>query len=324
VSPALDPFDASRFDPKDPDPWMALYLDQSLPIDDGAKRALLMGNRSVSRRWLFPIARPFFFAGLLAAKAVRGIFPRWPNLNGSLHRLIHWGLRTFASPATNTLIVRHFHIGTEILAFIKANAGPVEIDSRPLRPRNLKALEDNVFLQHDLNVYNFIIQLNASLRAQRRDLTPVDQPDFSMISDSFELDPFPSGWLNGVDAQTAVEAYTPLYALLLPRSDFVRAAASLQLDEVVAVYIAKILGTPYHLAFIKNGHPLVQNSTLQAGYRLMMHGLDCEGLHGWLRVLKHRQAQGLPIDPRVPTADAPTPLPTGQASSQILPARASV
>ena len=50
------------------------------------------------------------------------------------------------------------------------------------------------------------------------------------------------------------------------------------------------------------------SSTLQSGYRLMMHGLDVEGLHGWLRVSKRRQAAGLPIDPRVPTADKPVAL----------------
>ncbi|MEO6380263.1 MAG: hypothetical protein ABIO37_19735 [Caulobacteraceae bacterium] len=299
---SADPFAAERFDPLDPDPWLALYLDHSLPIDDGAKRALLLGNRSFSRRWLFPIARPFIFALFIVIKGLRALSPQWPNLNGALHRLIHWGLRTFASPEANLLIVRHFHIGSEILAFIKANAGPVEIDSLPLRPRTLKDLEANVFLQHDLNIFNFIIQLNASLRAQGRELAPVERPDFSMISDSFDLETFPTGPLNVIDVQTAVEAYTPMYALLLPRNDFIRAANSLQLDEVIAVYIANILGTPYHLAFIKNGHPMVQLSTLQAGFRLMMHGLDCEGLHGWLRVLKHRQAAGLPIDPRVPTA----------------------
>jgi hypothetical protein len=73
---------------------------------------------------------------------------------------------------------------------------------------------------------------------------------------------------------------------------------------VIAIYIAKILGTDYHLAFMKNGHPLVPLSTLEAGYRLMMHGLDVEGLHGWLRILKRRQAAGLPLDPRSPTAAA--------------------
>jgi hypothetical protein len=298
-------FDPGRFDPKDPDPWLALYLDQSLPIDEGAKLALLNGNRSVSRRWLFPIARPLIFAFFIVVKILRALSPRWPNWNRPLHELIYWGLKTFASPEANTLILRHFTLATELLGFIKANAGPVHIDSWPLRPTRLEDLRDNVFLQHDLNIYNFIIQLNQSLRAEGRDLAPVARPDFSMISDApIALAPLPHGPLNVIDVQTAVESYTPLYALFLPREDFVRAANSLQLDEVIAIYIAKILGTDYHLAFMKNGHPLVPLSTLEAGYRLMMHGLDVEGLHGWLRILKRRQAAGLPIDPRSPTAVA--------------------
>jgi len=292
-------FDMAGYDPRDPDPWLALYLDQSLPIAPEAKTALILGNRSWSRRWMFPIVRPAIFGFFLLVKLMRAISPHHPNLNGTLHRTIHWGLRTFATPEANTLILRHFHIGTELLAFIKANAGGVQVETVPLRPRTLKDLEDNVFLQHDLNVFNFIIQLNTSLRAQGRDLTPAERLDFSMISDEpFDLAPLPNGPLNFVDVQTAIEAYTPLYALLLPRADFIRAAGSLQLDETVAIYIAKLLGTDYHLAFMKNGHPLVPLSTLQAGYRLMMHGLDCEGLHGWLRMLKARQAAGLPVDVR--------------------------
>jgi hypothetical protein len=292
------------YDPRDPDPWLALALDQSLPILPVAKEALLKGNRSWSRRWLFPIARPAIFVFFLLVKLLRGLSTRRPNLNGFLHRLIHWGLRSFCTPEANTLILRHFHIGTELLAFIKANAGPVEMETVPLRPRTLLDLEDNVFLQHDLNVYNFIIQLNASLRGQGRDLAPVSEPDFSMISEGdFDLAPLPHGALNVIDVQTAIEAYTPLYALCLPRADFIRAANSLQLDETIAIYIAKILGSDYHVAFVKNGHPLVQLSTLQAGYRLMMHGLDVEAIYGWLRVLKRRQAQGLPP---VPASIPPT------------------
>jgi hypothetical protein len=296
---------APAYDVRDPDPWLALQLDQSFPVADEAKAALLSGNRSWSRRWLFPVIRPLIFVFFVFVKIFRGLTPRWPNANRSLHRLISWGLKTFCTPAANTLILRHFHIGTELLAFIKANAGPVTVETVPLRPRTLKDLEDNVFLQHDLNVYNFIIQLNGALREQGRELTPVAEPDFSMISDEpFELETFPTGPLNFVDVQTAIEVYTPLYALFLPRHDFVRASNSLQLDEVIGVYIARILGTDYHLAFMKNGHPLVPLSTLQAGYRLMMHGLDCEGLHGWLRQMKRRQAAGLPVDPAVITAKA--------------------
>ncbi len=294
-------FDMSAYDPRDPNPWLALYLDQGLPIAPEAKMALLKGNASWSRRWLFPVSRPLIFVFFILVKIVRGISPHHPNLNGALHRLIHWGLRTFCTPEANTLILRHFHVGTELLAFIKGNAGPVEVETIPLRPRTLNDLEDNVFLQHDLNIFNFIIQLGASLRAQGRDLAPVERPDFSMISDApFELGELPQGRLNFADVQTAIEAYTPLYALLLPRADFIRAAQSLQLDETVAIYIGKILGTDYHMSFVKNGHPLVPLSTVQAGQRLMLHGLDCEALHGWLRLLKQRQAAGLPLDPRNP------------------------
>ena len=294
---AADPFDPAGFDPTDPDPWMALYLDPSLPIAEDAKRRLLMGGRSWSRRWLFPVSRPLVILFFCVVKVLRAISPRWPNLNGTLHRSIHWGLRTFGSPDANTLILRHFHCGTELLAFIRANAGPVEMGSVPLRPTRLKDIEDNLFLQHDLNVFNFIIELNRELRAQGRELTPPKTVDFSPISDSFpDFEHFPTGPLNRIDVQTAVEFYTPLYALMLPRRDFVRAAHSLQLDETVAIYLARILGTDYHLNFVKNGHPMVALSTLQAGYRLMMHGLDCEAMHGWLRVLKARQAAGLPLD----------------------------
>jgi hypothetical protein len=293
---------ATHYDPKDPDPWLALALDQSLPIDPDAKAALLRGAASWSRRWMFNVIKPFIFVFFVLVKILRGLSPRFPNLNGALHRTIHWGLAIFGSPGANLLILRHFHVGTELLAFIKANAGQVDVHTVALRPRTLRDLEDNVFLQHDLNVFNFIIQMNMSLRAQNRDLVPLARPDFSMITDGpFDIAPTTKRWHNFADVQTAVEVYTPLYALMLPRSDFIRASNSLQLDEPVGIYLAKILGTDYHLAFIKNGHPMVPLSTLQAGFRLMMHGLDCEAMHAWLRLLKRRQAQGLPLDPRSPT-----------------------
>ena len=297
---------SAAYDPADPNPWLALALDQSLPMDSEAKAALISGAASWSRRWMFNIMKPLIFLFFVGVKILRGLSPKYPNLNGLLHRTIHHGLAFFGSPDANLLILRHFHVGTELLAFIRANAGDVDVKTVPLRPRTLADLEDNVFLQHDLNVFNFIIQLNMSLRAQGRDLVPVERPDFSMITDGpFAIEKTARRWHNFADVQTAIEVYTPLYALMLPRSDFVRASNSLQLDEPVAIYLGKILGTDYHLSFVQNGHPMVALSTLQAGFRLMMHGLDCEAMHGWLRVLKRRQGQGLALDPRNPMQEYP-------------------
>ncbi len=285
-------FDPGAHDPKDPDPWLALYLDDSLPFDQRAKEALLRGNDSPSRRYLLPAVRPLLFLFHLAVRIFRQVFPRWPQGPRTLHRLIHWGLKTFATPEANFLILRHFNIGTEILTFIKDNA-PVEgVETVPLRPTKLSDLRDNVFLQHDLNIYNFIILLNRELRESGQEMSRPARIDFSAISDGdFPFEELPKGRLNVIDLQTAIEFYTPIYALFLSRHDFVRAANSLQLDETMAVYLARILGSDYHMSLVNNHHPMVPLSTFGAGFRLLMHGYDAEALHGHLRNMKRAQAE---------------------------------
>lgn len=284
-------------DPADPNPWLALYLDDSIPFDDTAKAALLRGNDSYSRRFLLPALRPFLFVFFVLVQMLRRVFQSWPSMPETLHRMIHWGLRNFASRDANTLILRHFNVGTEILAFIRDNALQIvpeaEIRSVPLRPKRLADLTDNLFLQHDLNVYNFIIDLNRALRAAGKTLQPPARLNFDAITDApFAFEPLPDAKRNFIDVQTAVEVYTPFYALFLARRDFIRAANSLQLDETFAIYIARLLGTDYHMSLIKNQHPMVPLSPLQAGFRLMMHGYDAEALHGYLRRLKRGQEGG--------------------------------
>jgi len=286
-------FDPAAHDPTDPDPWLALYLDTGLPFDDTAKAALLKGADSYSRGYLLPFMKPFIFVFFLLVHAFRRIFVHWPSAPKTLHWLIWWGLKHFATPEANYLILRHFNLGTEILAFIRDNAPDgVEMNSHPLRPKTLAELKDNIFLQHDLNIYNFIIELNTELRAKGLELTPRARVDFSSISDApWEFEEFQSRPWNFIDIETAIELYTPLYALFLPKHDFIRAANSLQLDETIAIYLARVTGLDYHLAFVTNGDPMVPLSTFQSGHRLMLHGLDAEALYGWLQYLKRQQAK---------------------------------
>lgn len=285
-----EPLHVKSHDPKDPDPWHALLLDQSIPIAQEAKAALLRGNQSRSRRYLLPIVRPVIFVFFLFVLFFRMISPRWPHWPKPLHNVIYWGLKTFATPDANRLILRHFIIGTEIMQFIRDNAG-VAAPTVPLRPTTLEDLRDNTFLQHDLNIYNFIIGLNSELKAAGRELSPPQKIDFSAISEGpIELWPLPNGRLNAVDVQTAIEAYTPVYGFFLSRRDFERAANSLQLDETIAIYVAQLLGDDHHLTFVNNHHPMVPLSLFETGFRLMMHGYDAEALHGYLRQKKRLAA----------------------------------
>ena len=280
-----------RYDPADPDPWLALNLDQTLPIHPVAKAALLRDTGSTSRQFLMPLVRPFARLTIILAQIVHTISPRWPHAPKLLHKLIAWGMKRFLSPDANTLILRHFSLGSQILAFIAANAAPgFKPDLKPMRPRKIDDVRDLLFLHHDLNIYNFIIQLNQELARRGDKVRRVEKIDFSAIEETIELEPMPTGRLNVIDVATAIELYTPAYAMFLTDRDFWRATNSLQLDETIGLYAARITGEEKHLALINNRHPMVPLSTLAAGSRLMLHGLASEVLHGLLLELKRSQS----------------------------------
>jgi hypothetical protein len=275
-------------DERDPSPWLALYLDASVPIAEPAKRAWLADLSSRSRQYLLPVVRPFARLLIVVFQLIKLVAPRIQN-SALLHRMLEWGMKRFLSPQANLLIMRHFHLGSEILHFIADNAAGVQISTVPLKPTSLDEIHDDVFLQHDLNLYNFVIRLNRELRANNLDLAPRAPLDFSAIREEPpELDPLPAGKTNVIDLETAIEFYTPLYQLLLTDRDFWRASNSLQLDETIALYVARLLGSSEHVALANNHHPLVPLPTLSAGFRLVLHGLSTEMLHALLVAAKRR------------------------------------
>jgi hypothetical protein len=283
-------------DPTDPDPWAALAMDRSLPFDPAAKAALLRDQRSRSRQFLLPFVRPLAWATIIFVQIFKAIFPRFPHAPRFLHWQIAFGMRRFLSPDANRLILRHFHLGSQILRFIADNATPgFQPVLEPMRPSTIEDVRDNLFLKHDLNIYNFLIQLNHELERRGEVLTRRENIDFSAIRpEDVRITDLPSGWLNFIDLQTAIELYTPAYALWLTDRDFWRAANSLQLDETIGLYCARLTGEEKHLAMVTNAHPMVPESTLRAGFRLMLHGLATEVLHGFLCELKARQNRALP------------------------------
>lgn len=287
---ATEYFDGVKHDPEDPNPWLALYLDTSVPMAREAKAALLKDGCSRSRQFLLPLVRPFAKLTIVFFQVIKIVVPKKFTSSRILHELIYRGLRRFVTPEANFMILRHFNIGSEILQFISTNMPELNIPLKPLRPKKLEDLRDNVFLQHDLNIYNFIIRLNRELQARGIEITKKSNLNFDCITDgSFGIAEMPRRWTNFIDLETAVETYTPLYQLFLTDSDFWRACNSLQLDETVAIYAGKLLGDSANLGLVNNKHPLIPLSTLQAGYRLILHGLAAECLHGTL--VKHKRAQ---------------------------------
>ena len=127
-----DPFDAPH-DPRDPNPWLANYLDQSTPLDDAVKRAWLADSASGSRQYLLPIIRPLARACIVLIQVLKIAMPKKWAASLMLHRILAWGMNRCLSPQANWLILRHFHLGSQVLAFIAANSG-VQVTLSPLTP----------------------------------------------------------------------------------------------------------------------------------------------------------------------------------------------
>lgn len=291
---SIPDFLSKEHDPRDPNPWLAVYLDGSIPIADDVKRAWLEDASSKSRQFVLPIARPIARAAIVLVQIVKTFLPSAFTSSRVLHHILSWSLKTFVSPNANWLILRHFHLGAEILQFLAMNVPGVTIPPlNDMRLRNLDDIKNDAFLKHDLNVFNFVIYLNRQLREQQRELAAPPEVDFSCITEGpFPIDPMPDRWTNIVDLQTAIELYTPVYQLFLTDNDFWRATNSLQLDETIAIYAGKILANPLPMLLVNNRHPMIALSTLRAGSRLVLHGLATEMLHALLVQMKRHQATG--------------------------------
>ncbi len=279
-----------KHDDRDPNPWLALYLDSSIPINKKTKEALMRDNDSKSARYFLPLVSLWSKIAMFFIHIFKFFFPRFFNSSKTLHRILSWGLKNFVSSDANLLIFRHFHVGSDILQFIAGNINGIQIQLSPLKPANFEAVKDDLFLKHDLNLYNFVIKLNTKLKQDNRIIEKQNQLNLSMISeDQFDHIDFPNRWMNFLDLRSAIELFTPFYQLFLTKNDFVRASNSLQLDETIAIYTAQILGTPGHLGLVNNRHPMVPVSTYSAAYRLVLHGLAAETLHEILVNLKREK-----------------------------------
>lgn len=283
MSKRADHFLHQTHDNRDPSPWLAFFLDTSIPFDQEAKAAFLRDCESRSRQFLLPVIRPMARTFIVLFQLLKILIPNRFTSSKLLHRVLYWGMKNFLSPDANFLVLRHFNLGSEILAFIRANTPGVDVPMNPLRPRDLEAVKDDLFLIHDLNLFNFVINLNKELRTHGRTVEPQERINWDAITiGPQDLVEMPNRWTNILDVTTAIEVFTPVYQLFLTDNDFWRASNSLQLDETIGLYAATILDAKHHMALVNNKHPMVPLSTLRAGYRLVLHGLATEQLHALL------------------------------------------
>ncbi len=285
-------FENLKNNPRDPNHWHALFLDSSIPFSPDAKAAFLYDSGRKSKQFLLPVIRVLARFAIIMLQLMKILIPNIINAPKTLHKTLYMGMKYFITPEANFVILRHFYLGSEVLRFIKDNVkGAEDIPMNPLKPLNLEPVKNNLFLDHDLNLYNFIINLNSSLKEKNMKVEYIAQPDFSAITTGkIPFDEFRDGFTNFLDLASAIEIFTPVYQFFLTDNDFWRASNSLQLDEVIGVYAATILNCPEKLIALNNKHPMVPLPTYGAAFRLILHGLSTEVLHALLVEEKKRQS----------------------------------
>src|SRR5262249_9415919 len=100
VSPTDAPerFQEIQHKPRSPNPWMAVYLDSSVPFHPHAKAAILVDSSSRSRQFLLPLIRPFCRLTICVFKVLKTIMPNALTSSWLLHHSIYHGLNRFVSP----------------------------------------------------------------------------------------------------------------------------------------------------------------------------------------------------------------------------------
>lgn len=276
-------------DRRNPNAWDALYLDQAIPVDSVAKTYMIRDLQSWTRNYLLIPIKLLANVLLALIMTVKRLLPFQFSAYTLMHRSAAFFLNTFVSPEACYLIVRHICIGSNIVNFLIDNGPDPTIEKSQLYPRTVDDLAENAFLEHDLILYNFVLDYNEAqernpqwIEEVRRRRLNYDSIKLVEVEVDFER----RRWLRILDLESAIELFKVFYSLCLTSDEFARAVLSLQFDENFGLYFSTITGDYSWNHLITNRHPLAPNSPFQAARDLMLHGIITEYLHRYLELHK--------------------------------------
>lgn len=295
VDTSLSPYESQPHDRRDPNAWDALYLDEAIPVDPVAKAYMIRDLRNWTRIYLlFPIR---LIANVLLAVIL--LFKRVLPFQFSNYRLMHrmavWFLNNFVTPEACYLIVRHICLGSNIVNFLIDNGPDPTIEKSTLYPKTISDLGENAFLEHDLILYNFVLDYSAAQKRNPHWLKKIDRQclNFASIQPiSIAIKVSQRRWLQVLDLESAIELFKIIYSLWLTCDEFERAVLSLEFDENFGCYFSAITGDYNWNHVITNRHPLAPESPFGAARNLLLHGIITEYLHRYLELRKQLADSG--------------------------------
>jgi hypothetical protein len=279
--------------------------DPAIPMDRATLRLVIRDQRRTSRALVYPWLRVVSRAVVTLIVVGKRICPVRFSAHATMDRLCLWFLRRFVSPDAVTLLIRHFIVETNLLAFCVRNAGRSGRAVPDLRPVTLSGLGNRAVIEHDLNVYRVLSALGSGELGRPH----FASTDFSMLSVP-EIDPEADARrLLNLDIQTALCLMNIPFAFCLSSSEYRRAVQSLRLDTSLLSVLARITGDAAFLTWRTGPPPVRVDSNADVPVMVYEHALICEYAHARLCQLHDAARSARPSGSgMLPTAGANQPI----------------
>jgi hypothetical protein len=273
--------------------WDALAGDPTFHFDRRALALLVEDQARWSHRWVRPPARILSRIVVALVTLVKRFLPFQFSNHELLDRLGIWFMSRFVSEAGGELLLRHFVIETNVLAFIARNSG---LEEPTLRPERLQQLDDNAVIVHDINLYQVLSSLDGRPLPTPEDrVTPLD---YSML----EIGLFDTGGsrrLLQLDLETGMCLMNIMFCLLTTTDEYRRAVHSLQLDESVLGCLAELTGDDVFRYWKPAGYSVIVRTNRDVPRDLFAHAVIHECAHARLLELAQRRLAGAPAVDRM-------------------------
>ena len=208
---------------------------------------------------------------------VKRLLPFEFSSHDLLDRLGIWFLSRCVSKEGGELLLRHFVLETNVLAFIARNTGGNE---PLLRPETLNDLDNNAVIVHDVNLYEVLAGIDTIVKPAERS-EPID---FSVLS----IRPILVGdqtRLINLDLETGLCFMNVMFCLLTTSDEYRKAVHSLQLDESVLACVAELTGDDVFRTWKPAGYNPIVRTNRDVPRDLFAHAVIHEYIHA--RLLDH-------------------------------------
>jgi hypothetical protein len=283
---------ANRLSPL-PTLWDALRADPILLVDPKALELQLRDAQRWTRKYLLPLIRFGCLSSIFIIRILRRLSPFQFQSQWILNRVSILFARRVVSPEALYLLIRHFHVESNLINFVARNAGGTGIEEAGNKPNGPDQLGDvggvNATILHDANMFNFIVDIGHAQEANLTQKIPLADMDFSSLTFT-QPEINPKGRILNLDFESTLYLIVTFMTTFLHEDTAESAANSLELDESLLHIIANYTGDER----FRNWAPLKFPNYIQwpndVGRSLFLHILALEYAHTRLLQLKDEQA----------------------------------